>query len=178
MKSIHGLWLLPVAAIVTPAYAEEYFTVEQAQKAIFPDAGSFIESPAELTDDQKDQIKELADVRQRWDTQKMWRVQKAGQAVGWLIVDDVVGKHEFITYATGLSMDGQVIGIEVMSYRETHGGAIKEKIWRDHFVGKTLADPFKLDEDVPNISGGTLSCRNVLDGVKRLLVLQKVVGLK
>jgi hypothetical protein len=28
--------------------------------------------------------------------------------------------------------------------------------------------------DVPNISGATLSCRNVMDGVKRLLVLQQI----
>lgn len=178
MKSLHGLWLLPVAAVVSPAYAVDYLTVEQAQKIIFPSAQSFVEKPAELTDDHKDQIKELAGVRQRWDTQKMWRAEKDGKAIGWLIVDDVIGKHEFITYATGLSMDGKVLGIEVLSYRETHGGAIREKLWRDHFVGKTLKDPFKLDEDVPNISGGTLSCRNVLDGVKRLLVIQKVLGLK
>jgi uncharacterized protein with FMN-binding domain len=51
---------------------------------------------------------------------------------------------------------------------------VRDAGWRKHFVGKTLADPFKLDEDVPNISGATLSSRNMLDGVKRLLALQKV----
>jgi Na+-translocating ferredoxin:NAD+ oxidoreductase subunit G len=177
MKSIHGLWLLPAAAIVSPAYATDYLTVEQAQRAIFPDAQQFVERSADISSDQKKQIKKLAGVQQRWDTQKMWLAEKDGKAIGWFIVDDVIGKHEFITYAAGISMDGKVIGIDVMSYRETHGGAIREKLWRDHFVGKTLKDPFKLDEDVPNISGGTLSCRNVLDGVKRLLVIQQVLGL-
>ncbi len=177
MKSIHGLWLLPIAAIVTPAYAIDYLTAEQAQQAIFPDAQTFVEQNAELTSDQKKQIKKIAGVRQRWDTQKMWRVEKDNKAIGWLIIDDVIGKHEFITYATGLSLDGKVISVEIMSYRETHGGGVREKIWRDHFKGKTVNDPFKLDVDVPNISGGTLSSRNVLDGVKRLLVMQKVLGL-
>jgi Na+-translocating ferredoxin:NAD+ oxidoreductase RnfG subunit len=67
-----------------------------------------------------------------------------------------------------------VRGIEVMIYRETHGDQIRQSSWRKTLEGKTLADPFKLDKDVPNISGATLSCRNVMSGVKRLLVLQQV----
>ena len=73
-----------------------------------------------------------------------------------------------------ISPDGQVLGVEIMSYRETHGGQVRDAAWRKHFAGKTLADPFKLDEDVPNISGATLSCRNVMDGVKRLLAMHKL----
>lgn len=169
-----NLWLLPVAAVVSPVYAADFLTVPQAQKSIFPDAQVFQERPVKLSSQQKDKIQAIAGVRQRWDEQKTWRAERDGKLLGWFIVDDVVGKHEFITYAVGLSPDGHVIGIEVMSYRETHGGAIREASWRKNFVGKTLADPFKLDEDVPNISGGTLSCRNVLDGVKRLLALQKI----
>ena len=92
----------------------------------------------------------------------------------WLS-DNVIGKHEFITYAAGLSPDGHVVGIEILSYRETHGDEVREAAWRKNFKGKTLDDKFKLDVDVPNISGATLSSRNVTDGVKRLLALQKVV---
>ncbi|MCB1687912.1 MAG: FMN-binding protein [Halioglobus sp.] len=32
-----------------------------------------------------------------------------------------------------------------------------------------------MGEDIPNISGATLSCRNVVDGVRRLLVLHDLV---
>jgi Na+-translocating ferredoxin:NAD+ oxidoreductase RnfG subunit len=62
-----------------------------------------------------------------------------------------------------------------MSYRETHGDEIRRKTWRDNFDGKSLADPLKLGKDIPNISGATLSCRNVTDGVKRVLSMLKVV---
>ena len=177
MKNIHSLWLLPVAAIVSPAYAVDYFTAEQAQKVIFPDAQSFEAHLTKLTSEQQDKIKSLSGVRQRWDTQKTWRAIKDGKTIGWFIVDDVIGKHEFITYGVGLSPDGHVTGVEIMSYRESYGAGIREATWRKNFIGKTLADPFKLDEDVPNNSGGTLSSRNVLDGVKRLLVMQKVLNL-
>lgn len=173
--TLTGLWLVPMAAIVTPAYAVDYLTTEQAQKSIFPDASTAKPMLVKLSEAQRDKIKALAGVRQRWEEQKVWRMEQEGVFQGWFVVDDVVGKHEFITYGVGLSPDGRVLGIEIMSYRETKGDQVRDPGWRQHFKGKTLADPFKLDEDVPNISGATLSSRNLTDGVKRLLVLQKVV---
>lgn len=178
MKNIHSLWLLPVAAIVSPVYAADYLTVEQAQKAIFADAQSFEAHPTKFTSDQQDKIKTLSGLRQRWDTQQIWRAVKNGKTLGWFVVDEVIGKHEFITYGVGVSPDGHVVGVEIMTYRETYGSGVRDAIWRQHLVGKTLADPFKLDEDVPNISGGTLSSRNVMDGVKRVLTIQKVLNLR
>ena len=128
----------------------------------------------ELSDAERDRIKSLSGMRQRWKTQQAWRAERGGELLGWMIVDDVVGKHEYITYAAAISPEGSVLGIEILSYRETHGDEVRQASWRDNFVGKTLDDPFKLDVDVPNISGATLSCRNVVDGVKRLLALHRV----
>jgi Na+-translocating ferredoxin:NAD+ oxidoreductase RnfG subunit len=163
--------LVPLTAIVAPAYAVDYLSVEQAQKLFFADATSFVDRKLTLTDDQRDTVKERAGTRQRTETQAAWRAEKQGQLLGWVMVDDVIGKHEFITYATAIAPDGKVIGVEILSYRETHGGQIRDAAWRDNFKGKTLADTWRLGKDVPNISGATLSCRNVLDGVKRMLVL-------
>ena len=168
--------LLPVAALVAaPVGATEYLTVDQAQKALFPEADRFIATPVQLSAAQKALIEERSGLKQRWDKQEVWRAERGGKLLGWFIVDDVVGKHEFIHYAVALAPEGKVRGVEVMIYRETHGDQIRQAEWRKTLVGKTLADPFKLDKDVPNISGATLSCRNVMNGVKRLLVLQQVV---
>ncbi len=170
-----ALWMLPAVAIVSPAFAVDYLSAAQAQRVLFAEADTFRENSVNLSDEQRDKIKALSGVRQRWATQKIWYAEKAGELLGWFIVDEVVGKHEFITYAAALSPDGHVLGIEIINYRETHGGQVRDAEWRAHLKGKTLADPFKLDEDVPNISGATLSCRNVMDGVKRLLALQRTV---
>jgi Na+-translocating ferredoxin:NAD+ oxidoreductase RnfG subunit len=166
---------MPLAALVAaPVAATEYLTVEQAQKALFPQADRFIAAPLHLTAAQKAAIEQRSGLKQRWDRQDVWRAERGGKLLGWFVVDDVVGKHEFIHYAVALLPEGKVRGIEVMIYRETHGDQIRQANWRKTLEGKTLADPFKLDKDVPNISGATLSCRNVMNGVKRLLVLQQV----
>ncbi len=168
------LFLLPLTAISSFAYANDYFNNEQAQKALFPDADIFIPSNINFTKEQKKKIEDISKVRQRSNEQKMWKAEKKGKHIGWFIVDEVVGKHEFITYGTAISPEGKVMGLEIMSYRETHGSQVRNQEWRKKFIGKTIIDPFKLDIDIPNISGATLSCRNVVDGVKRLLAIYKV----
>lgn len=168
-----SLFWTPIVLVAAPAYAADYLTVAQAQAALFPAAKSFVERSLTFTDEQRDRIKAAAGVRQRTVEQKVWRAEADGKLLGWFLVDEVIGKHEFITYATAISSEGRVLGVEVLNYRETHGGQIRDASWRKNFVGKTLSDPFTLDQDVPNISGATLSCRNVTDGVKRLLVIHK-----
>ncbi|AXI03752.1 FMN-binding protein [Aquirhabdus parva] len=156
--------LLPLAAISVSAYATEYFTTEQVQQAIFPGA-KFTPDTVTLTDDQVKQIEKMTDVNVRHKEIKAWKVVGGG----WLIVDEVVGKHEFITYAVGLNANGSVKQIEIMNYLESYGYGVREPAWRKQFVSKTSADPLKLEHDIANISGATLSCKHVTDGVKRVL---------
>lgn len=175
MRELAPLVILPSIALVAgPAWSVEYLTIEQAQKALFPEADRFVAAPLLLTEAQREAIAEQAGVKQRWEKQEIWRAEKNGQLLGWFMVDQVIGKHEYITYAAGILPEGKVKGVEVMVYKETHGDQIREASWRKTLEGKTLADPFRLDQDVPNISGATLSCRNVMLGVKRLLVIHKL----
>jgi len=161
---------LPVSALIAPsAFAVQYLTVDQAQKAIFP-GKSFTGSPIKLTGDQRKAIEQASGVRVLRDEQHVWRVSGGG----WFIVDEVVGKHEFITYAAGLTANGSIKQIEIMDYRETYGGQIRDQKWRLQFVGKTSKSTLKLDSDIKNISGATLSCRHITDGVKRLLAFYEI----
>ena len=123
-----------------------------------------------LTSVQRKAIEQASGVRVLHDEQRVWRVSGGG----WFIVDEVVGKHEFITYAAGLNADGSVKQIEIMDYRETYGGQIRDQKWRAQFVGKTGQSTLKLDSDIKNISGATLSCRHITDGVKRLLAFYEI----
>jgi hypothetical protein len=169
-KSEFAFFALPVSALVAPStFAVEYLTVDQAQRVIFP-SKPLTASAMKLAPSQRKAIEQASGVRVLHDEQKVWRVSGGG----WFIVDEVVGKHEFITYAVGLNANGSVKQIEVMDYRETYGGEIRNENWRAQFVGKTSQSPLKLDRDIKNISGATLSCRHVTDGVKRLLAFYEI----
>ena len=160
---------LPLTALVAPAFAVTYLSTEQAQKEIFP-GKSFTAAPVKLTPAQRKIIEQQSRVRVLHDDQQVWRVSGGG----WLIVDEVIGKHEYITYALGLNADGSVRGIEIMEYRESYGGEVRNAKWRAQFTGKTKAAPLELDKDIQNISGATLSSRHVTDGVRRLLAFHNV----
>jgi Na+-translocating ferredoxin:NAD+ oxidoreductase RnfG subunit len=171
MKSEFVFITLPASALIAPsAFAIQYLSVEQAQHAIFP-GKSFTAAPVKLTSVQRKAIEQASGVRMLRDEQQVWRVSGGG----WFIVDEVVGKHEFINYAAGLTADGSVKQIEIMDYRETYGGQIRDQKWRAQFVGKTSKSTLKLDSDIKNISGATLSCRHITDGVKRLLAFYEIV---
>src|SRR5205823_902704 len=117
------------------AYCAEYMSITDAQKAAFPDAASF--EPVVIAADVKAAV---ASVAGRFDVDpKVWRVRGAGGALGWFIVDEVIGKQELITYALSLDASGAIKALEVLVYRESHGDAVKLPAWRKQFVGKRAA---------------------------------------
>lgn len=157
------------AALVSTGFAVTYLNVEQAQQAIFP-GKSFTAYPLNLTSAQRKAIETQSHVRLTGKPPQVWQVNGGG----WFIVDEVYGKHEFITYAVGVTSKGAVSGIEIMDYRESYGGQVRDPQWRVQFTGKTKAAPLKLDEDIKNMSGATLSSRHIAEGVRRALALHDV----
>ncbi|NDP41494.1 MAG: FMN-binding protein [Aromatoleum sp.] len=149
------------------AYAAEYLSTESAQRAAFPDASAF--EPVLITANVKAAIAREAG---RFAVEpRVFRVRTGDHGIGWFIVDEVIGKVELITYALALDATGAVKSLDVLAYRESHGDAIRLAAWRAQFTGKRASDPVKLDADIRNISGATLSSRHVTEGVHRLLLI-------
>jgi hypothetical protein len=145
-------WLrltLPAAAIVSvasPAYAVQYLTVDAAQKAAFPSATRFVENGGTT-----------------------WKAQAGDRLLGLFVLDHVIGKHLYIDYAVALDTSGRVMRIDILQYRESYGGEVREPGWLAQFVGKTSSSPLKVGSDIRNISGATLSSQHLTEGVKRVL---------
>jgi Na+-translocating ferredoxin:NAD+ oxidoreductase RnfG subunit len=160
-------WLLPLGvgatAVAQVTYALQYLSVEQAQRAAFANATRF--EPVAATIDAA-----ALGASAGWQP-LIWRVWNGDATVGWFFEDAVIGKSELITYALALDAAGKVTNLEILEYRESHGGEVRLAAWRKQFSGKTAADPVALDRDIRNISGATLSCRHLTEGVHRLLQL-------
>ena len=170
MASPPSPWLAaPVLLAPLVVHATQYLTVEQAQRVLFPAADRYEEQPVTLTDAQKKAIEQASDTRVYNRRPKVWRAMSGDTLLGHLFVDQVYGKHEFITYALAVTADGSIAGVEILDYRETHGDQVRQPRWRAQFLGKDADDAVKLGRDIQNISGATLSCRHLTDGVRRLL---------
>ena len=174
MRRAALLWLAPPALVCAgplPARAAVYLTAEEAQRAIFPGV-LFTPRPLVLDEARARAVEERSGMRVRERNLRRWR----GGGGEWLYVDAVLGKHEDIVYALGLRADGSIAGLEILEYRETYGGEIREAEWRRQFEGKRAGDALRLGEGIANVSGATLSCRHVTDGVRRLLATHEVAG--
>ena len=156
------------ALVPASAFAVDYMSAEQAARLMFPDADRF--EPRDITLDAA-QMQALAahGVQARSQAWKAQIAHRGAATLGVVVVDEVVGKFELITYAVGIGSDGAVKQVEILSYRESHGHEIRLPAWRKQFVGKTPASALQVGEDIANISGATLSCRHVTDGVKRIV---------
>lgn len=161
------LLIAAVAAAPVSVFAVDYLSAEQAAKLIFPDAERF--EALEITLDAA-QMRRLDDagVRARSARWTLRAAKKQERTLGWVVVDEVIGKFELITYAVGVGDDGAIRQVEILSYRESHGGEIRLPAWRRQFAGKKQGDAIELGNDISNVSGATLSCRHVTDGVRRI----------
>ena len=165
------LCILGLAAVTLPivAHAKIYVSVEQAQKILISNK-ALTKSPLIITDELQDKMRSASSIRHPFQGNRIWRAADGS----WFIVDEVVGKHEMITYAVALSPLGVVTGIEILEYVESYGYEVAEAQWRKQFIGKTALDPIKLNQDIQNIGGATLSCKHLTDGVKRVAVLYEL----
>lgn len=173
MRQLESWFCVPAlilpAMISAPAFAVQYLSLEQAQKALFPSADLFEAVTLTLNPEQRRAIEAASGVKVRASEIKAWRVKQEGKATGWLLLDEVYGKHELITYVLALAPDGGVQGLEILDYRESHGAGVRNSKWRAQFNGKKAGAPLQLDDDIKNLSGATLSCRHLTEGVRRLL---------
>jgi len=165
------LLLIALAAVSAPlvAHAKIYVSVEQAQKILIPNK-PLVKTPIIVTDELQDKMRSASSIRHPFQGDRIWKATDGS----WFIIDEVVGKHEMITYAVALSPSGAVTGIEILEYVESYGYEVAEAQWRKQFIGKTAADPIKLNQDIQNIGGATLSCKHLTDGVKRVAVLYDI----
>lgn len=157
--------VLPVvaAALCPPAYALVYMSVDQAQQLMF--AGHTLSPlPLALTPEQIAAIERDSGVKVYAGSLRAWKTDD-----GFFFVDSVIGKHDLITYAVALGADGTVRQVEILEYREAYGGEVRNAHWRGQFIGRHHGDAVQTGRDIQNISGATLSCTHVTDGVRRLL---------
>lgn len=144
-------YILPTAAImstVSPAYSVQYLSIEEAQKQAFPSARFVEVQPG-----------------------RVWKAESGGRTVGFFVFDRVIGKHLFIDYAVALTPGRAVHSVEILQYRESYGGEIRSPSWLAQFVGKTSGSALKVNSDIRNIAGATLSSMHVAEGVKRVLAV-------
>jgi hypothetical protein len=169
LQALGALAIGMTSLMAESVFAAVFMDMEQAQKVLCPSADGFELMPLSWDDNQLATLAKLSDTRvPRHFNPKCWRAMAGGRAVGWVLSDRVVGKYDLIDYAAGFDAQGVAMGIEILAYRESHGAEIRQTGWRKQFVGKKGPAAMRFPDDIRNISGATLSCQHVTEGMQRL----------
>lgn len=174
---------LTACVATAPAFATQYLSPEQAQKLMFPEADAFRAQPLALDAAQMQKVEALAGLPARSAQWRLAAAYKGDTLLGYVVLDDVVGKFELISYAVGVNLDATVRSVEILAYRESHGSEIRLPAWRRQFAGKTAGKSanggeLRIGGGIQNISGATLSCTHVTDGVRRIAAVAQVALVK
>ena len=159
--------LTPVQWVV----AADYLSTEQAQRALYPQADRFEPVPLGLTPAQKQHVTAAAGPQPPHRSLLAWKAMRGDELLGHVFIDEVIGRQDFITYAVGIDRSGRLSPIEVLAYRESHGGEIRDAGWRGQFQGHDTLERLRFGIDIKNIAGATLSCEHVTEGVRWIVAL-------
>jgi Na+-translocating ferredoxin:NAD+ oxidoreductase RnfG subunit len=175
------IWDQDLKRYLTPqemGQEDVYLTPEDAAKLMFPESNSIRSEVIHITEDQKQLIEERIGWHFPETTFNCFIGETKGKVDGWAFVQNTIGKHKPMTYMVGVAPDGEVTNVEILVYRESRGSEVRKKRFNYQYQGKTVDDPIRINRDVINISGATMSVRSMSAGVKRALVLADELYLK
>lgn len=167
-------WLTPEEL----GHLEIYFTEDEAAKVMFPDSEKIRRDTLTLTADQKAFVEEVIGWKFPETSFDVFIGETQGNVDGYAVIQNTIGKHRPITYMVGVDSAGEVTNFEVLVYREARGNEIATKRFNYQYQGKTVEDPVRINRDIINITGATMSVRSASAGVKRVLVLVNEFYLK
>ena len=101
----------------------------------------------------------------------IWKVRKNGKAVGFAVLDNVLGKSLPITFLVIFDTDCRIINSSVIQYREPYGGAVKNENWNAQFKNKDSSSSYDVGKEINGISGATISVHSVSKGIHKLALL-------
>jgi Na+-translocating ferredoxin:NAD+ oxidoreductase RnfG subunit len=153
------------------AHAEVFLTEDEALKLMFPKSERIRKDVIRLTPEKKTQIEERIGWKFPEEFFEFYIGETGTQIDGYALIQNTIGKHKPMTYMVGIDHTGHVLNVELLVFREARGSEVRTKRFNAQYEGKTVSDPVRLNKDIINISGATMSVRSMTAGIKRALVL-------
>ncbi len=152
-------------------HAEVFMTEDDAVKIMLPKSQRVRKEVLRLSQDKKDVIEQRIGWKFPEETFEVYIGETGDKIDGYAMVHNTIGKHKHMTYMVGVDAKGVCSDVELLVFREAKGSEVGRKRFNVQYEGKTVLDPIRINKDIINISGATMSVRSISAGVKRVLVL-------
>ena len=151
--------------------AEVYLREEDGIKIMFPKSERVRRDVLKLDQEKKLLIEERIGWKFPEESFDIYIGETGTHIDGYAVVQNTIGKHKPMTYMVGVDNKGFVSDIELLVFREARGSEVRQKRFNAQYEGKSVIDPVRINKDIINISGATMSVRSMSAGIKRVLVL-------
>ena len=148
-----------------------FLTEEQALLKVLPDCDEILYDEIILTDDEKTQLQNRLRRKIFENSLITYIGINTGKVAGYAIITEEVGKFHPYTFIVSVSPKGEIREIAILVYRESRGAEIAHKRFLHQFKGKSLKSPLRINRDIINITGATMSVVTMCTGVKKVLAV-------
>ena len=148
-----------------------YLTEEQALDLVFPECDEIAIDEFLMNAEEKLNLEKLLGRRLYEDGFKVYIGKNKGTIQGYAITTEEIGKFHPFTFIVGVKPNGKISNIAVLVYRESLGGEIVRKRFLYQFIGKSFKDPIRINKDVINVTGATMSVQCMCAGVRKVLAV-------
>lgn len=152
-------------------HAEVFMSEEDAIKIMLPKSQRVRKEQLRLTAAQKESVEQRIGWKFPEETFDLYIGESGDTIDGYAMVHNTIGKHKHMTYMVGVDPKGECSDVELLVFREAKGSEVGRKRFNSQYEGKTVHDPIRINKDIINLSGATMSVRSINAGVKRVLVL-------
>jgi len=151
-------------------HAEVFMTEEDAVKIMLPKSEQIRKDVIRLSQEKKDVIEQRIGWKFPEESFELYIGETGDTIDGYAMVNNTIGKHKHMTYMVGVDNRGACTDVELLVFREAKGSEVRRKRFNAQYEGKTVSDPIRINKDIINITGATMSVRSISAGVKRVLV--------
>jgi electron transport complex protein RnfG len=148
-----------------------YFTTRSVLASFFPASEKVTYETVALTPALKEHLARRLGYLPEASRYTIFIATTRGTVDGYAVIDDQLGEHQPITFATKFSPRAVVERVEIVAYREPRGDEVRDARFRAQFIGKTARDPLRLNHDVDAITGATISSAAAAVAVRRAAIL-------
>jgi len=172
------VWLaLSSGASALQDSSQVYLSKAEALEHVFPAATRVVELRHILSRDEIGRVETLTRKPLAEGGFYLYAAMSDGTPIGYAAIVAEVGKVKPITHIVGVTPQATVDRVAVMIYRESHGADVAGQRFMRQYEGMSLKDSIRLDKDVINIAGSTLSGHAICRGVRKALAAVQAVFL-
>jgi len=174
-KIISVLFILTI--ITTQSFGNLLLTRDEALSIAFPDAASVEKMDIFLNKTQVEKIEALSYSRLDSKIYIFYKFTNGNDTLGYAVINTHLLRTKSETVMYVIDNEGRLINAEILAFFEPSEYMQSDK-WLELFENRNLDKNLRIDRDIPNITGATITTHAFTDSVRKVLAIFQIAVIR